>query len=83
MRSKATILTGDAGGIWSGAVEIDVPTQPREMSDEDFNITSYSYRYCYVWSPRGLAWFFYYIGSHSELKLARISIVEYSQRVIA
>ena len=45
MRSRADILSSDAGGNWSIAVPIAVPVQPREMIDENFNVTSYAYRY--------------------------------------
>ena len=47
MRTKASIITSGFGGIWSTAKEVDVPTQPQKMTDENFNITSYNYRYIY------------------------------------
>ena len=45
MRTRANILTSGSGGFWSDALSIEVPTQPQEMTDENFNVTSYTYRY--------------------------------------
>lgn len=43
MRTKANIVP--AGGIWSTEVAASVPPQPSQVMDEDFNITTYRYRY--------------------------------------
>ena len=45
MRTKANIIRDDSGGRWSDELTGKVPSQPSQMTDEDFNIITYKYRY--------------------------------------
>ena len=44
MRTKADIIDMDSGGQWSDVVTVSVPAQPNQMTNEDFNVTAYTYR---------------------------------------
>ena len=45
MRTKADVIDEASGGMWSTASTTQVPAQPNQLTDEDFNITAYKYRY--------------------------------------